>query len=61
MDGESPICFYRCKASEFGNPYGELKWIALNNDKAVGQVKESFNAGMLSFRLSIHDELLHGK
>ena len=56
MDGDSPICYYRCKASEFKNPNAELKWVALINDKSVGDISKAYKAGMISFRLSIHNQ-----
>lgn len=60
MDGNDPICYYRAKASEFADPNAEMKWVALINDKSVGEVKEAFKAGMLAFKLSIHDQTQNG-
>lgn len=37
-----------------------MKWVALTNDKALGEVSESYKAGMISFRLSIHDQTNNG-
>lgn len=60
MDGDNPICYYRCKATEFREPNADLKWVALINDKSVGQVSEAHQAGMLSFRLSINNQNKNG-
>ena len=60
MNGDDPICYYRCKASEFKQANAELKWVALVNDKSVGQVSKGYKAGMISFRLSIHNQDEYG-
>lgn len=60
MDGDSPVCYYRAKAKEFSNPNAEMKWVALINDKSVNKVSEAHKAGMISFRLSIHDQTNYG-
>lgn len=56
MDGDDPVCYYRCKASEFNKPNAELKWVPLINDLAVGSITKAYKAGMISFRLSIHNQ-----
>ena len=60
MDDDDPICYYRAKATEFANPNAEMKWVALTNDKSVDKVSKYYKAGMISFRLSIHDQTNNG-
>lgn len=60
MDDDKPICYYRAKASEFAEPNADMKWVALINDKSMGKIQESYKAGMISFRLSIHDQTNFG-
>lgn len=37
-----------------------MKWVALINDKSVNKVSKAHEAGMISFRLSIHDQTRFG-
>jgi hypothetical protein len=37
-----------------------MKWVALINDKSVDKVSKAYKAGMISFRLSIHDRTNYG-
>ena len=41
-------------------PDAPIKWVELTNDLSVGKVKESNKAGLLSFKLSIHDRTKNG-
>jgi len=60
MDGDSPVCFYKDRIENFTNPDAEYKWVSLQPDKCVGKVKDANDAGMLSFKLSIHDVTANG-
>lgn len=40
---------------EFLNPNPELRWVDMEPDLAIGEVKDHFRAGIVGFRLSIHD------
>ena len=60
MDGNYPICYWKGNAIEFSDMNPELRWVSLVNDKSVGKVKDSFSAGMISFRLSISKKSKNG-
>ena len=36
-------------------PNAEFKWVSFCPDRCVGKVKDSNDAGMISFKLSIHN------
>jgi hypothetical protein len=55
MDGDSPVCYYKDDIKNFMNPDAEYKWISFIPDQSIGKVKNPNEAGMLSFKLSIHD------
>jgi hypothetical protein len=40
---------------EFTDPNPELRWLELEPDNAVGEVKEHYKAGIVGLRMSIHD------
>jgi hypothetical protein len=42
------------------NPNPELQWIQLNPDLGVGKVKDSYLAGVVSVKISIHDRTANG-
>jgi hypothetical protein len=60
MLGDKPICYYKCKIEEFMDPNPIFRWIQLLNDQAIGKIVESHKAGMISFKLSIHDVTKNG-
>ena len=60
MNGDKPICFYRGKPEDFTDPNPDMVWVPLVNDRSVGEITESYKAGMISFRLSIHDQTRKG-
>jgi hypothetical protein len=55
MDGSTPICFWRGKASDFMDRNPTFKWYPLTNDRAIGEVDEAHDAGMIQIKLSIND------
>jgi len=65
MDGDSPICYYKDDIANYKTKYnedtmtwthdGKYKWVSLLPDPCVKKVKDPNEAGMLSFRLAIHD------
>jgi len=55
MDGDSPVCFYTDDVNNYIDPNAKYNWISLQPDLCVGKVKDVNKAGMLSFKLSIHD------
>ena len=55
MDGDDAICYFKGDAKDFTNPNAQLQWVPLVNDRSVGDVSKAYRAGMLSFKLTIHD------
>lgn len=69
MDGDTPICFWKDDIKNYVTEEIEdkrtgrtkwvsnakYKWISLNPDPVVNKVKNPNDAGMISFRLAIHD------
>lgn len=53
--GEKRICFLKLSLTDFNNPNPELKWLQFEPDLAIGEVEEHYKAGIVGFRLSIHD------
>ena len=60
LNGDSPIWYYRGNPSNFVDPNPDMTWAPLINDKSVGAITESYKAGMISFRLTIHDQTRRG-
>ena len=60
MDDDHPVCFYIEHISSFFNPNATFKWVQLKPDPAVGKVKDANDAGMVSFKVSIHDVSANG-
>lgn len=54
------ICFWRGLATDFMNPNPEIKWIELEPDLAIGEVKEHYKAGIVGIKMAIHDVSLNG-
>jgi hypothetical protein len=52
---EKRICYKRLNIMEFLNPNPELRWLELDPDLAIGEVKDHFKAGVVGIKLSIHD------
>lgn len=40
---------------EFAKPKADLRWIEMNPDLAVGEVKEHYKSGIVGLLMSIHD------
>ena len=55
MDGDTPVCFHRAPASDFEGPEPPLRWVPLTNDQSIGKVDDEYQAGLLSFKITIHD------
>ena len=60
MSGDKPICFYSANIEEFMDPNPKMRWIELNPDLALGKVTEHSQAGLISFKMSIHDKAKDG-
>jgi len=62
IGGKKNICFFRGHVRDFFDPNPvKIKWIQLNPDKAHNEVKEPHKAGLVGFRLSVHDVTQFGK
>ena len=59
-DGDKHICYFKGEVADFTDPNPIHHWVALTNDLSVGNVKESYKAGMVSFKLTIHDATANG-
>jgi len=55
MDGESPVCFYKDHINNYLDPNAKYKWVSLSPDLSIGKVTNPNEAGLVSFKLSIHD------
>lgn len=56
LSGWQNICFYRGHVTEFLdlNPT-QIKWVQLQPDRAINEVKESHKAGLVGLRISVRD------
>lgn len=54
------ICFWRGDIMQFTNPNAEMKWIDLDPDLAIGEVKEHYKAGIVGLKVSLHDVTAEG-
>ena len=61
MDGSDTICFWRGKAIEFSNPNAQFRWLPLLNDLAIGEVENSYEAGMIQIKMSLNNVTQNGK
>ena len=46
---------------DFTNPNPEIKWIEMEPDIAIGEVKEQHKAGIVGIKLSVHDVTENGE
>jgi hypothetical protein len=61
LGGWKNIAFYRASVTEFLDPNPvQIKWIEMQPDLAIGEVTETYKAGLVGMRMSIHDETAHG-
>lgn len=60
MEGEKAICYAKDEISKFMDPDPKMRWYELTPDLAIGKVKEPQKAGLVSFKLSVHDKTLNG-
>jgi len=49
------ICFLRLNIVDYTNLNPELVWLDFEPDLAIGKVKEHYRAGIVGFKLSIHE------
>jgi len=55
MDGDDPICYYKENISSFTEKDPAMQWFSFVPDLCVGKIKQPFQVGQFSFKLSIHD------
>lgn len=60
LNDDKRICFWKGSILDFVNPNPELKWLELEPDLAIGEVKEHYKAGIVGIKLSIHDVSANG-
>lgn len=60
LQGDNPICYFKADVKDFFDPNPQVKWVEMTNDMSIGKVTESFKAGLISFKLSIHDRTKNG-
>ena len=60
MDGDKPICFARDHITNFTDPNAKIRWFEMVPDLSLGKIKEAHKAGIISFKMSIHDKTANG-
>lgn len=55
MDGDTPVSYYKDEITNFFDPNPKFKWVEMYPDLCVGKVKNTYKAGIISFKLSIHN------
>ena len=60
MDGNVPICYWKGSTSDFVEPNPTYRWLTMKADKALGKVEKDYEAGMIQFKMSIHDSTKNG-
>ena len=56
-----PICFFRDSLTNYTDETAPTKWVPFVNDLAIGVVKNSHEAGLLCFRLYVHETHKRGR
>ena len=57
-DKNKPVCYYVDNIANFiynKDEHVKYHWVSLKPDTCVGRVKDPKEAGMISFKLSLHD------
>ena len=60
MDGEEPICFWKGLAADFTDPNPAYRWLPLQCDLAKGRVTNSWEAGLVQVKITIHNKSKNG-
>ena len=47
MSGDSPICWWKGKITDFRDPNPQYKWLPMKNDAAIATVVNAHEAGMI--------------
>jgi len=57
---DDPVCYFISDIDNFLDVDPEMKWYSFLPDKCVNKVKEPFQVGQFSFRMSLHDVTKNG-
>lgn len=60
MDGSEPICYWKGNASDFLDPNPQYRWFPLTADLAKGKVKNSYEAGLVSLKITLNHKSKNG-
>jgi hypothetical protein len=60
MSGDTPVCYYWANIETFMQPNATWNWVEMLPDLSLGKVTDPIKAGLLSFKLSIHDKSASG-
>jgi len=55
MDDDKPVSYFVDSIANYMEPDAKYHWISLLPDRCVGVVDSPNDAGIISFKLSIHD------
>ena len=61
MHDKQPVCYWRGDAADFKDHSPAIRWVPLVNDLSIGEVQNAYEAGIISFRLYIHDKYRQGE
>ena len=61
MNGDTPVCYWKGKVTEFLDPSpAKYRWLVMKNDKAVGEVENDYEAGLLQVKIAISSRKQNG-
>jgi uroporphyrinogen-III decarboxylase len=61
MQGDNAVSYFKTSIEDFlDKPNAKLRWVELINDMSVGKIEHAHKAGIVSFKLSIHDKTKNG-
>lgn len=61
MKDDKPICFWWAPATEFIDPNPSFRWCVMKADKAIGEIENDYEAGMIQLKLAINDVAMNGR
>lgn len=60
MQGDKAISYFKSDIENCIDPNAKLHWLEMVPDLAIGRIKDSHKAGIISVKLSIHDKTKDG-
>jgi hypothetical protein len=60
MQGNDPISYYKADVETFINHTPEIQWFEMIPDLSIGKIKDSYKAGVISVKLTIHNKTAKG-